>query len=139
MRGRRPTARALVQPNSYLYLCLKVIIYETEKRHFFLIQSVKRVDYTIDVGEWNGLNNSFSVGLCICVYYLNIEYSEANNECSAYVLNNNITSVVHSRNPLHFTRNKICSIYSTPVISRHGLLVSTAPKYVVTSCVEPST
>jgi hypothetical protein len=40
------------------------------------------------------------VGLCSCVYYWNIEYSEGTNECSAYVLNNNITSAVHNTNLL---------------------------------------
>ena len=128
--GRGPTTRAMAQLNLRLYLCSKFTIYVIYKNEnkLFNIQSVKHVDFSIDVGEWNESKDWFCVCLCICVYYWNIEYSEGTNECSDYVLNNNITSAVHSRNLLPFTRNTIYSINRTLVISRCGLLVNTAPK-----------
>jgi hypothetical protein len=58
----------MAQPNSYLYLSWKVLIYETEKETFNM-QAVKRVDFAIDVWEWNKSKDSFCVGLCSCVYY----------------------------------------------------------------------
>jgi hypothetical protein len=70
VRGRRPTARAMAQSNSHLYLCLKVIIYETEKK-ICNIQSVKHVGFSVLSGS--GTNQRIaSVWVCLSVSIIEI-------------------------------------------------------------------